>query len=155
MGEDVSIALFDDAIDGGEAEAGAFAFFLGGEEGFEDAGLSFLVHAVAGIGHGDDGVASGLDEATFAEALARRNVGGLDGQLAAFGHGVFGVDDQVHDDLLELTGIGTGVAGVGSKLGNEFDVLADQRPEKAFHIGDDAVDVDHLKFEELFAAEGQ
>jgi hypothetical protein len=42
LGEDVSIALLDDAVDGGEAEAGAFSFFLGGKEGFKDAGLSFL-----------------------------------------------------------------------------------------------------------------
>ena len=34
------------------------------------------------------------------------DVGGLDGQLAALRHRVAGVDRQVHDDLLDLAGIG-------------------------------------------------
>ena len=54
--EDVAAALLDDAVDGGESEAGAFAFFLGGEERLEDAGLGFAVHALAGVADGDHDV---------------------------------------------------------------------------------------------------
>ena len=38
--------------------------------------------------------------------LVEVDVGGRDGQLAALGHGVAGVDRQVHDDLLDLAGVG-------------------------------------------------
>ena len=31
-------------------------------------------------------------------------------------HGVFGVDDEIHDDLLELAGIGASAADGGSEL---------------------------------------
>src|SRR2546425_7139480 len=56
--------------------------------------------------------------------------GGLDRELAATRHGVARVDDQVHDDLLELPGIDSdGSAGC---LGREpqFDVLADQATQQ-------------------------
>jgi hypothetical protein len=38
--------------------------------------------------------------------FVERDVGGLDGKLAPGGHGVAGVDGEVHDDLLDLSGIG-------------------------------------------------
>ena len=43
--------LLDDAVGGGEPEAGALALFLGGEEGFEDFVHDFGEHAAAGIGN--------------------------------------------------------------------------------------------------------
>jgi hypothetical protein len=36
IGEDEAARLLDDAVDGREAEPGALAHFLGGEEGLED-----------------------------------------------------------------------------------------------------------------------
>src|SRR5208283_3768496 len=131
FGEDVSIALLDDAVDGGEAEAGAFSFFLGGKERLKDAGLGFLVHALAGIGNRDHGIASGLDKTVFAEVLAHGNVGALQSELAAFGHGIFGIDDQVHDDLLKLADVGASVTGLGGEAGHQFDVFADQGAQQA------------------------
>src|SRR5260221_10048254 len=137
FGENVSIALLDDAVNGREAEAGAFSLFLGGKERFKDAGLSFLVHAVAGIGNRNYGIASGLDETVLAKVLAHGNVRTFHGELATFGHGVFGVDDQVHDDLLELAGVGAGVSGLSGEAGNQFDVFSDQGGEQALHVAHD------------------
>ena len=42
------------------------------------------------------------------EALVEGNVGGLDGQLAPHAHGIAGIDGEVDQDLLELTGIDLG-----------------------------------------------
>ena len=155
MDEHVSVTLLDDAVNSRKSQAGAFPLFLGGKEGLKDAGLGFLVHAVAGIGDRDHGITSGLDETVFAEVRAHRNVGALHGKLAAFGHGIFGVDHQVHDDLLELAGVGAGVSGVGGQAGNQLDVFADEGAQQALHVADDGVDVDHLEFEELLSAESQ
>ena len=44
---DPALVLLDNAIDGGQAQAGAFADFLGGEERLEDAGHGGGVHAAA------------------------------------------------------------------------------------------------------------
>ena len=45
----VSATLLDDAVDRRESQAGAFAFFLGGEKRLEDSRLRFFVHAHAGV----------------------------------------------------------------------------------------------------------
>src|ERR1035441_8002544 len=50
---DMSSALLDDAVNGGESQAGAAADFLGSEEGLEDMALGFLVHALTGIADGE------------------------------------------------------------------------------------------------------
>src|ERR1035437_3308620 len=47
-----ALMLFDDAVDGGQAEAGALAHFLGGEERFKNALERAVIHAAAGVGHG-------------------------------------------------------------------------------------------------------
>ena len=155
MREDVSIALLHDAVHGRQAKPGAFAFFFGGEEGLEDAGLRFLVHAMPGIGNRDHGIAPGLDETVLAEIFADGDISALQRKLAALGHGIFGIDDQVHDDLLELAGVGAGVTGLGGEPGHQLDVFADQRAEQPLHVADDGVDVDYFQFQHLLAAEGQ
>ncbi len=91
----------------------------------------------------------------FAKVLAHGHVGALHGELAAFGHGIFGVDNEVHDDLLELPGVGAGVSRLSGEPRDQFDVFADQGPQQALHVTYDPVDVDHLEFEELLAAERQ
>src|SRR5690348_3810300 len=57
---DEAAALLDDAVNGGETEAGAFAGLLGGEEGFENTGLCGVVHAAACVGDADKNVMAGL-----------------------------------------------------------------------------------------------
>src|SRR3546814_13248310 len=54
--EDVAAGLLHDAIDGGEAEAGAGADLLGREEGIEDAVDDIRRDAGAGVLHLNDGV---------------------------------------------------------------------------------------------------
>ena len=49
---DPAVVLRDDAVNRGEAEAGAFADFLGGEERLEDVAERLGVHAAAGVGEG-------------------------------------------------------------------------------------------------------
>ena len=64
-------------------------------------------HADAGVGHGEQDVEAGLDFAVaVGNFLGQLNGGALNGEPSAVGHGVTGVDDQIHQDLLELPGIG-------------------------------------------------
>ena len=65
------------------------------------------VHAVAGVAYGEHHVRSGPGVRSLSKVgLVELNVTGLDDQLAALGHGVAGVDRQVHDHLLHLAGVG-------------------------------------------------
>src|SRR5271166_4800554 len=156
LNEDVAAALLDDAVDGGKSEAGTFAFFLGGEERLEDASLGFTVHALAGVTDGNHDVGAVLDESIFRTVgLVEGNAGGANADFTAVGHGVFGVDDEIHDDLLELAGVGASATDGRSKIGGEFDIFADERAQQALHIGYDGVDVDDFEFEKLLAAEGE
>ena len=90
-----------------------------------------------------------------AVGIVEGDAGGANGDFAAVGHGVFGVDDEIHDDLFELAGIGAGAADGGGEAGGEFDIFADEGAEETLHVGDDGVDVDDFEFEKLFAAESQ
>ncbi len=84
-----------------------------------------------------------------------RDVGGLDGELAAVRHGVARIHGQVHDDLLDLSGIGLDGAEFGAGHHDQVDVLADQAREHLQVFGDDFVQVDDLRRQHLLAAEGE
>src|ERR1700733_619999 len=155
---DVAAALFYDAVYGGEAEAGAFAGFLGGKERFKDTSLGLGVHAAAGIGDGqhdvrtgfefDDGVLNGI----ISVELDTRS---FDSQAAAAGHRVPGVDHQIQNNLLDLTGIGFNVAKLRSGQKGELDILVDHAGNHLNHSADHLVEIQHPRLKHLFAAEGQ
>ena len=56
---DETVVLLDHAVDRGQAQSGAFAHFLGGEERFEEMSLGLLVHAAAVIAHGQQDIFAG------------------------------------------------------------------------------------------------
>ena len=68
----------------------------------------------------------------------------LDGEDAAVGHRVAGVDDQVEHDLLELPGIGPDAGEIRRQLQHQHDVLADQALDHVLQAGDDGAQVDNL-----------
>src|ERR1035441_9837959 len=94
----MSTALLDDAVNGGESEAGAVADFLGGEEGLEDVALSFLVHALTVVAEGEADVLSVRQ--AHGEPRAAFDVGGFDGQDTARRHGIAGIDGAIYEDLV-------------------------------------------------------
>src|SRR5581483_6086463 len=103
---DPALMLFHDAIDGGEAESCAFADFFGGKERFKNPVHRFAVHAATCVGHAQS---HGGTHARIGVLLSIGGIdvhgGGGDEELAAFGHGIPGVDGEIHDDLLQHSGI--------------------------------------------------
>jgi hypothetical protein len=100
---DEAAGLLDDAVDGGEAEAGALADFLGREERLEDLVADLGRDAGTGVGDVDPHVVG--DRHALIGRLRRLfggDVGGAHGELAAIRHGVARIDGEVHDHLLEL-----------------------------------------------------
>ena len=87
--------------------------------------------------------------------MSRRDVGRLQRECAALGHGVGGVHDHVHDDLFELARVR--LHGFQSGSGNDADIHAPahQQPDGVFHAGEDGVQIEDLWPEELFASERQ
>ena len=131
VGEDVAARLLDDAVDGGQAEAGALADILGGEERLEDLGHDLGRHAGAGVLDLDQHVLAGRHAvAGELQALALGDVARADGERAAVGHGVAGVDGEVDDHLLELRLVGLDVPEVAAGQDLELDLLAERAVEQ-------------------------
>ena len=85
----------DDFMADPEAEAGASDLF-GGEEGLEDSGRGVGGHSRSGVGDGENqAFASCLPVGAFATAYQEAASVGM--------HGVDGVDDQVAQDLANLS----------------------------------------------------
>src|SRR5208283_5273962 len=90
---DFAGVFLNDAVADGEAQAGAALVSgqsLGGKEGIVDA-LEML-GSDAGAGVGDVGFDLAIDDSSDAQSPAAR-------------HGVFGVQQQIEEDLLQLAGV--------------------------------------------------
>ncbi len=151
---DAAPALFDDAVDRGEAEPRTSSQVLGGEERLEDPRPRRLVHPDARVADRQHHVRPGLHRCMpVGVRLIEHHVPCLDGQRTAVGHGVPGVDREVHDDLLHLAGIGSDAALVVGRSHNQPDVLADQALQHAPKIRRQPAQVQDLECHDLFPAE--
>src|SRR5208282_1643452 len=104
--QDVSGALLDNAVYGGQAQTGAFAHLFGGEEGLEDARHGSRVHAAAGITDREYDVFSccyGL--MLLGGGIVKHHGTSFENELTTTRHGVARVHREVYHDLVELAGI--------------------------------------------------
>src|SRR5690242_11465365 len=93
---DKSAVTFDNGQTRGQPQTGAFARPLGGEERLKDSVLNFLWHPGASVRHLDDHILAGAGVHVFScIQFIQFHVLNPDGQFAAFGHGVTGIDAQV------------------------------------------------------------
>ncbi len=153
---DPAAVLFNDAVDGGEAESGAFADFFRGEEGFEDMGESIWGDTAAGIGDFEEHVGAGVGVGLGGGGIfVDGGALGADEELAAFGHGVAAIDGEVEDNLFEHDGVDLDVGEVGGEGEVDGDTFADGALHHIGHVFDELVGVEHDWLEELFSAEGE
>ena len=146
VAEDEPARLLDEAIHHRQAEPGALADLLGGEEGLEDLVDDLLRDTCAGIldldqhivRHRHLALAGGLD-------LAGRHVARADRQLATVRHGVTGVHRQVDDDLLELGQVGAHRPQVPPVPHVELDPLPEQPLQQHAELGQDLAEMHHLR----------
>jgi len=87
--------------------------------------------------------------------IVQLNVRGLDGELPTMGHGVTGIDGQIHDDLLDLARVGAHAPQPRRRHGDQMNVFTDQPLEHPIHVGRDGVEVKYFGLEHLLAAERQ
>ena len=95
--------ILDDAQGGGQPQSGALARLLGGKEGIENLILDFRRNAGTRVGDANHHMGSRLGFGM------RRHIFVVQGAIlrcndkpAAVGHGVAGIDAQVHQHLTEL-----------------------------------------------------
>ena len=74
---------------------------------------------------------------------------------AAAGHGVAGVDREIHDHLLELRNVDLHRPQIAAVHHVQRDLFADQPPQQHVEIGQHLAEIEHLRPHRLLAREGQ
>ena len=152
----MSAGLFDEAVNLAQPESGALAGFFGREKRLKGALDHVVRHARAGIGHGDLHVLAGLHVATLAAiAVVEIGVAGLDGQFAAFRHGVAGVHRKIENGGFEFGSVGLDRPHAAAADDLERNVLTERAPQKMGQPIEHAVDVEQGRAERLLAGKGQ
>jgi hypothetical protein len=126
---------------------------LGGEEGVEDAILDVRRDPLAAVLDDQLGIVAGLELAERFR-FADFSDSGVHAELATARHGIAGVDDEVHDDLLELAGVQMNRATC-VQLRAQLDVLGDQAMQHFLELADRLVEVQQLWVADLSSAEGE
>ena len=153
---DRAARLGDDAIGGGQAQAGALAVGFGGEERLEDAADDVPGYPGAGVADFDADVPAWLQVGPGCRVcVVHLHVGGLDSQVAAARHGVTRVDGEVDQDLPDLAGIGQHAAQVGGQVVGQLDVLTEGAAQQVQYLGDQVVEVQHARLDNVAAGEGE
>jgi hypothetical protein len=83
------------------------------------------------------------------------DIAGIDGQRAASWHGVAGVDDQVHQHLVELTRVGQYRPQVSGERNDQFDVLAKRAAQHFLDRCDDGAEVEDLRADHIAPGEDE
>lgn len=109
-------------------KARPFTRLLGGvKKRFEDMLPGCRCHAAASIAHVQQDIQTGFDFWIVAnKGCIQINIAGLDHQTPAVPHGIAGVDDQIHDHLIDLGGIHVDWLQSRRQPNLELNVLADQ-----------------------------
>ena len=153
---DRASALLDDAMHSGETEASSLPDGFRGEERLENLVANCFWNSLPCVADSQYNFPprSELRNATD-QSIVGVKVFGVNFESTALGHGVAGVDREVHEDLRDLAGIGKHIAERGVEGEDERDVFAQQPFEKTGGLLDDGVWVEALHFEYLVAAEGE
>ena len=142
----------DNAINRGQAQAGALADFFGGEKGLEHPLQDFGIHAAPLVGHPEQCVASPLDLIGFAFEIGMAGGAGLDKDIAAFGHRVGCIDVQVPEHLLHLVAVGLDQRQIRHQVAVNAHVAL--RHCKCFRSSlDQVIDIDPVQL--IFTASGK
>ena len=87
--------------------------------------------------------------------LVAREVCRLNREFATLRHRVPRVHREVHDDLINLTGIGLHCPNLGHRYHDELDVLPDHLSEHVEVSLHEDIQIHYLRSQHLFPAEGK
>ena len=152
---DPAPVILDDAVNHGQAQAGAGTDALGRKKGIEDALEGRLVHTGPGIGDLQHDIRSGRRLGRAPVVLARRGHGGANRQASPIRHGVRGVDPDVQYDLLDLIGIHLDRHEVHGQVFFDRDHLGDGARQDVKGLVHDRIQRQRLEIAFDLAAEGQ
>src|SRR5690348_3056269 len=152
----VTAMLFDNAVDSGEAKPSAFAHSFCREKWLKYAFKVGRVDAGACVADGEPDVgARRRILVSGAHRLGDFERSSLELEFAAIGHGVTGIQAEIHDDLLDLRGINFDGRQVLRQQERQLDIAADDFAEQGDDIADDGVQIDVAGLENLASRKGE
>ena len=145
-----ALVLGYDAVDHGEPQARAFAAFLGGEKRFKYMPQDFRGNARTRIRDRQADAGAGVQSRMlFSQGFIHLHVGSGQGQGAAGGHGIPGIDGQVHEHLLDLGKIRFDATQVRGQFGAHQNVLADEGMQQFDEIHDFMIELHRAHVQHL------
>ena len=128
-------ALFHDAVYRRKTQPCAAAAFLRCIKRLENVCERLGAHADSRVRYAEHHVRSRLDgRLIVAKRRVQFDVAGLNHQLAPIGHRVARVDNQIQNDLLDLSGVGLHRSKVFADLRFHLDRFAHQTPHQLVHV---------------------
>jgi len=157
FGVDANLAarLLDEAVDHRQAEPGALADRLGGEERLEGTRDDGGRHAGAGIAHAQRQVFARGHVVLARGPFVERQVCRCHRDAPAGRHGIACIDTQVEQRIFKLRRIDQHGPGVAGSDYLKWRGRADGALDQLLHVGDQAVDIRGLGGERLLARKCQ
>ncbi len=143
------------AVDHGQAQAGALADGLGGEEGIEGARHDLGRHPGAVVGDQQRHVVTGTHRIQAIATLGKVDITRFDADGPAVGQGIASVDDQVEQGALQLVPVRQGLPEILVQIEHQDDVTAQTAQQQLLHGPDAIVHVNGLQIERLAPGEGE
>src|SRR5581483_2523011 len=129
---------------------------LGGEKWFENMSRCGCIHSAAGVADRKHHVLAGHNLGVgMGVRLSEVHIAGFDNELSALRHSIPGIDYEIHDDLLDFSGIGFDAAALGIGNNDEFDLFAERALQHVTEIADEIDEGEDPGREHLLAAKSE
>lgn len=79
----------------------------------------------------------------------------FENESSATRHGIACIDDQIHDDLFDLTWVRFDRKDFSVEAAGKNNIFADKPAHERFDIVGQLIQIEHLRFQHLLPAEGQ
>ncbi len=146
------MVLFDHAVYGGQTQTGSFAGFFGREKRLENFVHGFGVYAAAIVADDQDHMITRQASRVVDRVLfVKGRCIGLYGDLAHIVDGVPGVDAEIGQNLVDLSGIDSDRPDRVARQPFQGDILSDEALEQTYHAGDGSIEVENFGRYGLFA----
>ncbi len=143
---DVSMVVFDNTVNHGKAQAGAFPDFLGGEEGIKDIFQGGFIHPLTRVVNREENIFPRSQLGLAAAIIFIQNdIPRFDSERATIGHCIPCIHRKIHQDLFNLRGIGIDMVKVAREMQFNLDHLGDGSFQQQPHILHNPVEVNGLE----------
>src|SRR5688500_3174965 len=116
-------ALLNDPVNGCQSQSRPEPLALRCKERLKKVGLGFLVHADAGVLNFEHDVSTRRKFISLCAGVQHIHVSYFEGKCPAAEHGIARIERQIHDDLSNLSGVGSNGSQWFVRGNDEFDML--------------------------------